>query len=417
MLIQILLIAAGTTCLFLLTVVLFAIIMGRKSSLSDDGAAVKNNTEDTESPQEQPPAAPPNMKRLLDMDAEERLDAQRSYIIDASADHRTPYVIEFIANVTPYGIGTYKDTDIMRKFSVDLKNVLTEYLPLGGKIFSLPYRRTGEVVPHSIVSIQTYSEIDAHELAEKVCSEVNGCRDVRGNPVYSRVTFLPVNYEARKRHYYDLFQAGANTGTWRIASTEDIPMTYTHVRHRTDQPSLTEHVEDTAKTVSWAAARANLTTITDEFAAFEFSPMDVAFNRRLLWDLTEPATARFYEAFDAANMLLTDTEPVDPTAFIDAVRTASAAWKAADRNARDKAEQGIAAGNSIMDADCIKHRDTAKAAMTLALDPATTDSEAGVAWSRAINALGKAGLTVPPSKIRKLEGNALVQRATRALTS
>ena len=44
-----------------------------------------------------------------------------------------------------------------------------------------------------------------------------------------------------------------------------------------------------------------LSSVTDEYAKFLFTPSDALVSRRLLDDLTEPATSRFTEAYALAN--------------------------------------------------------------------------------------------------------------------
>lgn len=165
----------------------------------------------------------------------------------------------------------------------------------------------------------------------------------------------------------------------------------------------------------WEIACETLDRVTREFAEFEFSPMDVALTRRLLWDLTEPATVRFYDAFDAANALRTNAAPDDASTFIDAVGKAAAAWEAADRNARNKAEQNIVAGGAVLSSSAVKHRDTAASAMRLALDEGTPAPEAGLAWRKATEALTRAGMEVPSSWHKKMESTEVVSRALKAL--
>lgn len=405
----------------LMIMILSVTVMKRKTLLSDDRAAMRKLAEDSK----KSPEETAHTTRLLDMSKDQLLDAQRRFI----TDNRAPHIVEIIANLTPYAVDKYTirkgGSDLLLPvvksgFMVDLKGALAEVLPLGGSVVSLPHNMSGGVTLHALVSLETRDKVDAHELAEHVCSEVRriNFRNFSHQCIYSRLTFIPVSIVDRKDSDPP-FPAGRKPGLWSSTARSEVDRKYTQVFRRASGSATEEPTsEPSAETdTEWEDARTLLRTVTDEFAAFEFSPMDVAFTRRLLWDLTEPATAKFYEAFDAANMLLTDKPPADPSGFVEAVRVASAAWKAADRNARDKAEQNIYGGNQVLDADRIKHRDTAKAAMTLALSPATTDSEAGVAWSRSMDALSKAGLTVPPSKIKKLEGNELVQRATRALTS
>lgn len=355
--------------------------------------------------------------RLLDMTREQRVDAQRALITRKVP----PHAVEFTAALTREYVETLsriaKGRGLNVRSAVDghgtsfagqLERHMQEFFPLGGHTTILPFRESvtnKSFTVHAIVHMSARDKVDAHEVAQRVCS------DIMSDPVYQnmyqQVIFFPVRYP----------RVGCNPGLWtRTTSRSDEEREYLEVKYRDSAPAMDEAIAATKG--NWTAARDELRRITDEFVAFEFSPVDVAFTRRLLWDLTEPATARFYEAFDAANILLTDTEPDSSSAaqqFIEASRVAVAAWEAADRNARDKAEQNIVSGNQVLTEDRVKHRDTALAAMNLALDPSSGDYEVGTALAHSLKALDRAGLPIPPSKLKKLESNELVARAMRAL--
>ena len=345
--------------------------------------------------------------RLLDMTKEQRIDAQRELVTRKAFTH----AVEFTAVLTDNAINKGTVAGHRMAFAGQLESRLQEFFPLGGHLTILPFRESSAnktFTVHAIAHMDVCDVVDAHEVAQRVCADI--MRVPVYQNLYTHIVFFPVEYPRR---------VADKPGLWTRRSTNvDEDRKYLEVKRRNSVPA-----EDTATEPArgdWGAARGELLRITDEFVSFEFSPMDVAFTRRLLWDLTEPATARFYEAFDAANILLTDTEPADPSAaeqFIAASRVAVSAWEAADRNARDKAEQNIVSGNQVLDVERVKHRDTAHAAMTLALDPASTDDEAGTAWSRSMEALSRADLGVPSSKIKKLETNEIVARAMRALTT
>jgi hypothetical protein len=68
-----------------------------------------------------------------------------------------------------------------------------------------------------------------------------------------------------------------------------------------------------------------------------------AFQRPLLADVNEPATAAFYSAYSAAQALHTPAIPSDEdaiTAFVAAASSAQRAFESADANARSKAQRG-----------------------------------------------------------------------------
>lgn len=341
--------------------------------------------------------------RLLDMSEKQRVDAQRKLITDKAGTH----AVEFIATLTRDAVKSTTVASRRVAFADLLEARAKAFFPLGGHTVVLPYREsaTGGYTLHVMVHMEASSVADAHEVAQQVCD------DIMKFPVYQdtylQLVFFPVEYSR---------EAGDKPGLWtRRYTNDDSDRKYFSVARRGNasiDPPVTVTKGD------WTTAREELLRITDEFVAFEFSPVDVAFTRRLLWDLTEPATARFYEAFDAANILLTDTEPDSSSAaqqFIEASRVAVAAWEAADRNARDKAEQNIVSGNQVLTEYRVKHRDTALAAMNLALDPSSGDYEVGTALAHSLKALDRAGLSLPPSKLKKLESNELVARAMRAL--
>lgn len=337
--------------------------------------------------------------RLLAMSEEQRADAQRKLITARGGTH----AIEFIA--TTVVLSTETEVSCKGTFVREVENSLKEFFPLGGHLFVLPSRESshGTYSLHVVAYMETKDVADAHELAQHICRGIAG----KSKSTYRQVTFFPVIASR---------ESGDKPGLWtRRYTNTDEHRRYFEVVKR-DTSALPDPVAPPRG--DWGAARDELLRVSDEFMSFEMSPVDVALTRRLLWDLTEPSTARFYEAFDAANMLLTGEEPADEEAagqFIEASRVAVAAWTAADRNARDKAEQNIVTGNQVLTEDRAKHRDTAEAAMTLALNPASTDSEAGTAWVKALEALSRAELTVPASKLKKLESNEVVARALRAL--
>lgn len=355
--------------------------------------------------------------RLLDMTREQRVDAQRALIIRKAP----PHAVEFTAALTREYVEILSRTASGRglnvrsavdghgtSFADQLERSMHAFFPLGGHIIILPFRESvtnKSFTVHAIVHMSARDEVDAHEAAQTVCTDIMSVPRYRD--MYQQVIFFPVKYP----------QVGCNPGLWtRTITRSDEERKYLEVKRRSNV-SVADADPEPARG-DWTIARDELLRITDEFVAFEFSPVDVAFTRRLLWDLTEPATARFYEAFDAANILITDTEPDDPSVaqqFVEASRVAVAAWEAADRNARDKAEQNIVTGNQVLDAERVKHRDTALAAMTLALDPSSGAYEAGTALAHSLKALDRAGLSVPPSKLKKLETNEMMARAMRAL--
>lgn len=354
---------------------------------------------------------PAKVTPLVAMSDEERLNEQRSLITEKALTHP----VEFIATLADVP-GRYEKSDRIatekRIFGSTVERALKGYFPLGGRIHVLPVSTSEHVIDvptsvHCVAHLEARHEVDAHEVAELACKNI--MKTGLGNP-YARVTFIPVEMDSPLR-------AGYKPGLWDITYTsgkaEGVRYANVATRKSVREPRRVD--TPPSDTQKWVTARETLDRVALEFAEFEFSPMDVALTRRLLWDLTEPATARFYEAFDAANMLRTDTSPSDPSAFIDAAERARVAWEAADRNARNKAEQNISSGGVVLTPDAVRHRDTAAAAMSLALDAGTPAPEAGLAWRKANEAMERAGMRVPPSWQKKIESTELVSRALKAL--
>lgn len=121
------------------------------------------------------------------------------------------------------------------------------------------------------------------------------------------------------------------------------------------------------------------------------------FNRHLLGDVTEPATADFYAAFDKACSRYRETAPDERnavTAFADAANKARRAFAAADQNARTKAKRGIGGGGHLYTRSEMASLRTARKLMTTALDPATPVAEAQLAYEKMRSLLDPI-LTVP----------------------
>lgn len=349
---------------------------------------------------------PPSLMR---MSADERLDEQRKLITDGA---RT-FPVEFFATVSLNTARVNRESAervAQRSFGAGVERALRKWFPLGGRIHILPVSSvSGQSSPASstvrcIAYLESRYAVDAHEVSAEVYRSIS--ESYGGKTDYPNgVTFLPVKMPSPPI-------AGYKPGLWDVTFVGKSTLTYGHVSVRTEDASATEAPVSSSE---WEIACETLDRVTREFAEFEFSPMDVALTRRLLWDLTEPATVRFYDAFDAANALRTNTAPDDPSEFIDAVGKAAAAWEAADRNARNKAEQNIVAGGAVLSSSAVKHRDTAASAMRLALDEGTPAPEAGLAWRKATEALTRAGMEVPSSWHKKMESTEVVSRALKAL--
>jgi hypothetical protein len=93
---------------------------------------------------------------------------------------------------------------------------------------------------------------------------------------------------------------------------------------------------------AWQAARERFTDVQAEYAQLECDPLEVL-RLPALTDVSVPSTARFIDAFAAAQALLTDHYPGHRTAeaFTEAADTAARAWRAALHAAERIRLQGI----------------------------------------------------------------------------
>ncbi|OCB26052.1 MULTISPECIES: hypothetical protein [Mycobacterium] len=148
----------------------------------------------------------------------------------------------------------------------------------------------------------------------------------------------------------------------------------------------------------WQQGVTTLADTSEALMAFENDPESVYFTRRLLGDITEPATAAFYTAFGTAQALCTETVPADTDmviAFVDAAAAARRAFGAADENARRKARLGISHGGRRLTPDERHKIDQAQKLMRQARDPAVTEENAHNALTKALNLLDDAGAIIP----------------------
>lgn len=138
------------------------------------------------------------------------------------------------------------------------------------------------------------------------------------------------------------------------------------------------------RAVRWEAAVRVWQTITEALMEFETDPASI-FDRPLLGDVTERATARFYEKFDhAANLLPEpgDRSGIDPGPFADAAAAALRAYRAADENARTRARRNIGPAGRVLSDDEVTTLRRARKLLNTALDEAATASEAMAAFEQ-----------------------------------
>lgn len=133
----------------------------------------------------------------------------------------------------------------------------------------------------------------------------------------------------------------------------------------------------------WRKANAIRHDLRAAQAEYEFDLAEKLFRRPLLSDVNEPTTAAWLEALENMDLLMPD----EPPSTVDAARTclqatehAHAAWKAADKRARD-----IGLGQ-LSDADA-RRLGHAQKLLTAALDRGTADAERRVQVTKIVEIL------------------------------
>lgn len=164
---------------------------------------------------------------------------------------------------------------------------------------------------------------------------------------------------------------------------------------------------------TYESVQTRLDTVTSDFAAFEFDPIEYCFNRPLLHVLTEPTTARFYDAYSEACSLVTnDRELTNDAVYVEkfnkAVSLAETTWKLANENAIHKAEQRAD--------DAALSR--ARKLMNKALLDSTPEHEAAASWRKSLEILGAENSAPTPRAVAKMaKGNPAVDRLVFELES
>jgi hypothetical protein len=186
--------------------------------------------------------------------------------------------------------------------------------------------------------------------------------------------------------------AGIGVAVWRSRHLE-------HARQRANRRQ--------SQLDRWATAGAAFNEICSALAEFETDPESVYFNRPLLADVTEPASAAFYTAFAAAQDLHTENVPVDDdtiTAFAAATAAARTAFDAADANARRKARNGIVRGDRTLTTGERRKVGQAQKLMAQAADASATSQFARTAHDKALSLLAEVGVDIPQRLIIKAAG-------------
>lgn len=121
----------------------------------------------------------------------------------------------------------------------------------------------------------------------------------------------------------------------------------------------------------WVQANAIRSEVLDAYAEFELDAAEVLLRRPLLADVTEPATAHWLEALEAMNSAFPEDAPSSVAVArtcLGAAENARAAWKVADKRARD-----VGLGH-LSEADG-RRLDQVNKLLSSARDRGTTDAE------------------------------------------
>lgn len=152
---------------------------------------------------------------------------------------------------------------------------------------------------------------------------------------------------------------------------------------------------------------------------FENKPDAAYFDRPLLADVNEPATARFYTAYGEAQALRTETIPTDDQHIADFLKAAQEALHAfgiADENARRKARIGVVNGDKYLSMGEKRKLDQARKLLAQAMDPAASAAEAASTHAKALELLDSIGVVIP-EKLTTKGFRAIEQRRQLALTT
>ncbi|WP_160103063.1 hypothetical protein [Rhodococcus sp. T7] len=166
----------------------------------------------------------------------------------------------------------------------------------------------------------------------------------------------------------------------------------------------------------WAKGVAAYNATCDGLMDFETN-LESIFDRPLLGDVNEPATAAFYAAFETAQERHLENVPYSDDQiqrFVDAATTAYRAFTAADTNARTKARANIVAGNRHLTGAEIRRTRLARKALAVANNPAAAPGEVQAAFEKVIELL--AGITEIPTAAKTTMTVAITAASRPALT-
>ncbi|MGH3802997.1 MAG: hypothetical protein ACRDTD_23275, partial [Pseudonocardiaceae bacterium] len=167
----------------------------------------------------------------------------------------------------------------------------------------------------------------------------------------------------------------------------------------------------------WAKGVDAYSATCDGLMEFETN-LESIFDRPLLGDITEPATATFYAAFEIAHERHLENVPYNDDQiqqFVDAATTAHRAFAAADTNARTKARNNIVAGDRHLTRGEARRKKLARKALAVATDPQAAPGEVQAAFEKVIELL--AGITEIPTAAKSTMTAAITTASRPALTA
>lgn len=188
-----------------------------------------------------------------------------------------------------------------------------------------------------------------------------------------------------------------------------------HIRRKTEHERRDQ--ARAAQLELWAKGMAAYNATCDGLMDFETN-LESIFDRPLLGDVNEPATAAFYTAFETAQERHLENVPYSDDQiqrFVDAATTAYRAFTAADTNARTKARANIVAGNRHLTRAEIRRTRLARKALAVANNPAAAPGEVQAAFEKVIELL--AGITEIPTAAKTTMTAAITAASRPALTS
>lgn len=342
------------------------------------------------------------------------------WLSELNGKRATP-VMFLLNDVAPAG---YNGDVVTGNVATALTAELSQRLPLGGVLTTFSHRVDGKGGSMRFgIAMIAYLDCGAKDALRIVTEIGPTIRTTSGSAQHART--LPVTALLVTEPLAESRAVGAHGGSWTTVPQRDRMVPYiahimAHARNIADlgggEPATATPTNDPFPRLStWEDARDALNTVTSAFAAVEFSPVDLAVDKRMLADVTVPATARFYDAYATATGLSTQDRPADENtiaAFIAAVDSARRAWAAAHRYACDNP------AGAALDEQAKEAVSTARKLLVKAVDESTPAPEAALSWQTSMRLLDKAGVPVADTSLRRLrDGNAAVSKLLLSIES